>query len=842
MPSVCTSICGDSRVAAGAESCDDGNGSNHDGCGNDCRAETGYVCSGSPSVCKIVCGDGTFAGGADACDDGNLVDGDGCSALCTLETGYACTGSPSTCSTVCGDGLLAAGSEACDDGNLVDGDCCTPTCTLVEGCETEANNDQGTADPVETHFISDRVKGLISPAGDTDFYVLTLPPGVEYDLVVQTLDGFTPGRTCASGTLNSHIEIFSATGLSLGANDDIGGSDKCSRVRVAVAAGTYYVRVKAGLFTSAIFDYTLEATADSIVCGDGTVGGSETCDDANQVDGDGCSVSCALEGFKESEPNDSFATASGPVPPGQTVIAAITPSVDKDFFSFVVSAHADVEIETFDKYGPSTCDPAVNTVAQLLAPNGTTVLVEDDEDGAGSCAKISSTTDVGARNLAPGTYFVRVTDQGSNSPIPGYTMRLTFLAVCGDGTVAGSEECDGGAGCDAACQRVPLCGDSLVDAPEQCDDGNTVTGDGCSDTCQLEHVCGNGAIEVTEQCDDGNTLPFDGCDAACQLEIVNEIEPNNSAVDATDNGLFLTQGLIAGAIGASGDKDYFRFNVPANAEVAIETFDASGPGNCASINTRVRLYGPNGTTELASDDDDGVGSCSKITPFVDAGARALAAGKYFAVVEHNLNNAAVPGYRLSVRIVAACGDGRISGTEECDGGPGCDATCQRIPVCGDGFTDGAEECDDANSTPGDGCEAECKLTEVIEVEPNNSTAAPQVVAGGGVVVAAITPAGDKDFFSFTLTRTASVKLETFDSNPARTTCVGMDTVIKLYGTDGTTILAEDDDDGLSSRCSKIEASRDPGAAFLPPGTYYMSVQAFSTTTIINGYRVAIQIL
>jgi cysteine-rich repeat protein len=58
--------------------------------------------------------------------------------------------------------------------------------------------------------------------------------------------------------------------------------------------------------------------------------------------------------------------------------------------------------------------------------------------------------------------------------------------VCGNGIIEAGEECDGGATCDATCQRIPICGDGFIDAPETCDDNNTNNGDGCSSVCQAE--------------------------------------------------------------------------------------------------------------------------------------------------------------------------------------------------------------------------------------------------------------------------------------------------------------------------------------------------------------------
>ena len=73
---------------------------------------------------------------------------------------------------------------------------------------------------------------------------------------------------------------------------------------------------------------------------------------------------------------------------------------------------------------------------------------------------------------------------------------------------------------------VPICGDGMVAGNEECDDDNTVNGDGCSADCLLESsqnntgnpICGNNIVEVGEKCDDGNMANGDGCTPNCQIE------------------------------------------------------------------------------------------------------------------------------------------------------------------------------------------------------------------------------------------------------------------------------------------------------------------------------------
>jgi fibro-slime domain-containing protein len=130
-------------------------------------------------------------------------------------------------------------------------------------------------------------------------------------------------------------------------------------------------------------------------------------------------------------------------------------------------------------------------------------------------------------------------------PIDGIACRA---AACGDGIVAGFEECEdddappaSGDGCSDACLledgyacdtpgspcRVTVCGDGVTEGTEQCDDMNNDLGDGCNPFCQREPmcmdgtcttVCGDGIVLFGEACDDGNTRNGDGCSSACAVE------------------------------------------------------------------------------------------------------------------------------------------------------------------------------------------------------------------------------------------------------------------------------------------------------------------------------------
>jgi cysteine-rich repeat protein len=77
-------------------------------------------------------------------------------------------------------------------------------------------------------------------------------------------------------------------------------------------------------------------------------------------------------------------------------------------------------------------------------------------------------------------------------------------------------------GCSGGDDKT-VCGDGRVAGSEQCDDGNTSSGDGCSSTCTneatSEAVCGNGVRDIEEACDDGDKNGVDGdkCASDCTI-------------------------------------------------------------------------------------------------------------------------------------------------------------------------------------------------------------------------------------------------------------------------------------------------------------------------------------
>ena len=236
-----TRCCGDGKIHAGVEACDDGNTVNGDGCSSTCRTEgcgngvldPGEECDDGNAVntdacvsgCRIaVCGDGFVRIGVEQCDDGNLINGDGCSNNC--RSGVAATAS------------LDPG-EQCDDGNMISGD----------GCSSSARSRRAATASSTT---------ASSATATAPAWAARPPPATRTARCASCGDGkvnSTAGEQCDSGTV-------------MGVNQNADNADCTAACKINI-------------------------------CTDGkkdTVGPNhfEACDDGNTIPTDGCSNNCTL--------------------------------------------------------------------------------------------------------------------------------------------------------------------------------------------------------------------------------------------------------------------------------------------------------------------------------------------------------------------------------------------------------------------------------------------------------------------------------------------------------------------------------------------------------------------
>ena len=166
--------------------------------------------------------------------------------------------------------------------------------------------------------------------------------------------------------------------------------------------------------------------AKSLTCGNGIVSPEEACDDANRIDGDGCSASCQVE--------QGWAC-------NQT------------------------------QAGPSTCLP--------ICGDG---LLAGSEECDGKALALSHCSDLGLGqgNLA------------CNSQCRYDISGCASQATCGDGTWQYPERCDGQDLKQQTCQSLGL-GSGTVACTDQCEWDTS--------GCEAAGICGNGVAEPGEECD-----------------------------------------------------------------------------------------------------------------------------------------------------------------------------------------------------------------------------------------------------------------------------------------------------------------------------------------------------
>ena len=589
-----TSYCGDGFVTA-PETCDDGNSTPGDGCSGTCQAEPNYDCMGQPSTCTSTvimgCGNGRIDG-LETCDTGpqNGAAGSGCDAGCQIAMGYDCTGQPSTCvlSTAlayCGDGVVQSG-EQCDDGNSTPGDGCSGTCqtepnyvcsgspsscvsSIFVGCgngriDSGETCDEGSTDtstntactkPSGT-CVSNNVSGSGCKACQTEpgygctgqpstCSVMTTPAFCGDGMVTtgESCDdgNSTPGDGCSgtckvepNSTCSGQPSVCSATNVC--GNGTVDAGENCDDKNKTAGDGcSATCTIESGFTCSGTPSVCVKNAA---TCGNGKIDTGEQCDDGNKTSNDGCSSACQTEpGFVCPTPG----SPCGPAPKcgDGTVNFALGESCDDNNTTAGDGCSSTCQIEA--GYNCTGTSPSVCTKSAVCG-NGKIEYGEQCDD----------------KNLTSkdGCSATCQLEMGFTCTYPGSPCTA---AKCGDGVVAGNEQCDtsmsvgsGTSGCTATCRfqqgyacvldvngmtsvcHATTCGDGTSEGFEQCDDGNLVPYDGCSPTCTKDATCSNGVctaycgdgiISPGEGCDDGNRQSGDGCSGpasdgtgGCQIE------------------------------------------------------------------------------------------------------------------------------------------------------------------------------------------------------------------------------------------------------------------------------------------------------------------------------------
>ncbi len=129
-------------------------------------------------------------------------------------------------------------------------------------------------------------------------------------------------------------------------------------------------------------------------------------------------VPAGMSFFNETEPNDTAATANA-LPGSQTAVyGTISPAIEVDFFSFTATAGDRVYAATQTQWsnGGST-----DTIVDIYASDGTTVLETDDDSGSFS----GTSSAIGGTIIpATGTYYIRVDGFSTTSNITPYYLHV----------------------------------------------------------------------------------------------------------------------------------------------------------------------------------------------------------------------------------------------------------------------------------------------------------------------------------------------------------------------------------------------------------------------------------
>jgi len=451
-------------------------------------------------------------------------------------------------------------------------------------------------------------------------------------------------------------------------------------------------------------------------CGDGNEDPSETCDDGNNVSGDGCSADCQSDetcgnGYVDNAMGE--ACDDGNTTPGD----GCGPSCLLEFCGNGVSDPGEMCDDgnndsgdgcSADCQSDETCGNGyVDNAAGEACDDGNSI-------GGDGCSPSCELESCGNGHLDVG----EACDDGNSVDGDGCSADCQSTEVCGNSVVdvIRSELCDdgnnvSGDGCSADCLSDEICGNGIVDVVngEACDDGNTVAGDGCSDTCQLEY-CGNGVVDPSEVCDDGNNVNGDGCSAGC---LSNET-CGNGVVDAAVGEQCDDMNLAPGdGCSAVCSIEICGNGVMDPLEVCDDGNTVGGDGcsaGCLSNETCGNAIVDVAASESCDDGNTVAGDgCGDTCLLESCGNGVLDPGE---VCDDN-NTSSGDGCSADCLSNETCGNGYVDGgaLEQCDdgnlaAGDGCGATCL-LEICGNGVVDPGEVCDDDNTSSGDGCSADC---------------------------------------------------------------------------------------------------------------------------------------
>ncbi|HEX2878469.1 MAG TPA: DUF4215 domain-containing protein, partial [Polyangiaceae bacterium] len=578
-----TVVCGDGRKGD-QEQCDDGDvpPASNDGCSSTCQLEPGYYCPTPGQACALIpfCGDGLQAGNEE-CDDGDFppAAGDGCDANCDIEANWACPTPGQPCvdvTVVCGDGVLG-GTEACDDGKR-----CVGGTNPGAICSTSANcTGGGTCQP--------------SSSGNLVCY-----GGVDNDLTCDANNDCTPGvgsiryvsvnnYTTASTTFSQSVTLTSAAGTGRMVVVGFGGQAGGTRTVTSATLGGVAMHainsatVGTGNRNMAFLYYLAESELPAP--------GARTLS---------VTMSGTIQEFMYSVYQLENVANQAPEANNTNTATNVT-SIATNITTLTANAWV-IDFVTNDDQG-HTFSPAANQQTERGEMGATESRMATGTREVGSPGQVTNTWNISvssgrvahvlaAFKAGPGTIYCQSEggDGCSNAcqVDPGWACPIAntncVAEDCGDGLLAGSEECESNlttpaSACLSDCTLDPAYGcqwdaighevncaliatacdnDGIKELGEACDNGNNEVNDGCTPNCEVRpncpksggacsSQCGDSIIlpADAEVCDDGNNAAGDGCSAACAQETGYTCTLTQGALPATITIPFVFRDFIS---------------------------------------------------------------------------------------------------------------------------------------------------------------------------------------------------------------------------------------------------------------------------------------------------------
>lgn len=266
------------------------------------------------------------------------------------------------------------------------------------------------------------------------------------------------------------------------------------------------------------------------VCGNGSVGVGEACDDGNAQSGDGCGPTCLREGSKQ----DVYVCGNGALEPGEQCDYAPGGAVDE----ILIAGRGAVALGPTDEDDPSRPGFACSD-ACLLRGNPVSC-----PSAAGCCGNgviepgKGEGCDAGAENGKAGSgCSSRCVKTGASPELRAYCGD-TVITVMPSDPISGVQN-GGGEECEAPTLDANIDPTQVVEARNQCDAGNSCT---ASAVAAVSGVTGAGGVTVACSCrNDGDCAAFGGnlsCGAgACCYPRPADPDINPKGADECRNAL-----------------------------------------------------------------------------------------------------------------------------------------------------------------------------------------------------------------------------------------------------------------------------------------------------------------